>query len=487
MTENVAITVAYGDGIGPEIMEATLFILKEAKARIHVETVEIGKRLYEQGHTSGIAPYSLDHIRRTKAFLKAPITTPQGGGYKSLNVTLRRMFGLYANIRPCISYAPYIPTLHPNLDVVIIRENEEDLYTGIENRPTATAYESLKLITQQGCEKITSFAFNFALAQGRKKITCMTKDNIMKFTDGLFHKVFDTMAPHFPEITAEHYIVDIGAARLANRPETFDMVLTENMYGDILSDITAEASGSVGLAGSANIGDHYAMFEAIHGSAPKHAGEDTANPSGLLNAAIMMLVHLGQAKTAATIRNAWLKTLEDGIHTYDIYNEKTSQQRVGTRAFAKAVAARLGQTPATLPVAQFNDTIAPVQKREIALPAAFSEGTKTWVGVDIAFEWQGDDTQQLASTLLKATKKTALQLQFISNRGLKIWPGEAKMPTVGDYWRARFFPAGPDKTTTHKALAALLAALDSHAIAYTKIENLYLYGDMPGFSLAQGE
>jgi isocitrate dehydrogenase len=297
----VPITVAYGDGIGPEIMDATLRIIEAAGAALEKEVIEIGEKVYLSGNTAGIAPSAWDSLRRTKVFLKAPITTPQGGGFKSLNVTTRKMLGLYANVRPCVSYAPYVDTKHPVMDVVIVRENEEDLYAGIEHQQTPEVVQCLKLITRPGTEKIVRYAFEYAKAYGRKKVTCFSKDNIMKQTDGLFHKVFDEVAQEYPDIINEHWIVDIGAAKLADTPEAFDVIVMPNLYGDILSDVAAQIAGSVGLAGSCNIGEEVSMFEAIHGSAPRRAGQNLANPSGLLLGAVMMLVHIGQADIAEKV------------------------------------------------------------------------------------------------------------------------------------------------------------------------------------------
>jgi len=345
---NKSITVAYGDGIGPEIMEATLSILKEAKARINIEVVEVGEKLYTKNHSSGIDSSTWDSLERTKVILKAPITTPQGGGYKSLNVTMRKTLGLYSNIRPCVALHPYVATHHPKMDLVIIRENEEDLYAGIEYRQTHNMYQTLKLITRTGSEKIIRFAFDYAVKNNRKKVTCFSKDNIMKMTDGIFHKVFDEIAKEYPQIQTNHMIIDIGAARLAAKPENFDVIVTSNLYGDIISDIAAEVCGSVGMAGSANIGTDYALFEAIHGSAPDIAGKNMANPSGLLNGAIMMLVHIGQPDVAENIQNAWLATLEDGMHTVDIYNPEFSKAKLGTKEFAAEVIKRLGKKPQKL-------------------------------------------------------------------------------------------------------------------------------------------
>ncbi|HBZ84219.1 MAG TPA: NADP-dependent isocitrate dehydrogenase, partial [Verrucomicrobia subdivision 6 bacterium] len=385
MSKNTPITVARGDGIGPEIMEATLAILKGGGARLDIEEIEIGEKVYLRGNTAGIEPSAWDSLRRTKVFLKAPITTPQGGGYKSLNVTTRKAFGLYANIRPCIAYAPYIRTKHPGMDVVIVRENEEDTYSGIEHRQTHDVMQCLKLISRPGCEKIVRYAFEYARAYGRKKVTCFIKDNIMKMTDGLFHQVFDEIGVEYPEIEKEHWIVDIGAAKLADTPEAFDVIVMPNLYGDILSDVAAQIAGSVGLAGSANIGDGCAMFEAIHGSAPRRAGQNLANPSGLFLGAVQMLVHIGQADVAEKVHNAWLKTIEDGVHTYDIFKEGVSKEKVGTKEFAAAVVARIGQKPSKLKAVDYSRantrplTTRPPYKRETT--------KRELVGVDVFVCW----------------------------------------------------------------------------------------------------
>src|SRR5881398_3444556 len=354
MATNTPITVAYGDGIGPEIMSATLRILEAAGAPLAIETIEIGEKVYLRGNTAGIEPSAWESLRRTKVFLKAPITTPQGGGYKSLNVTTRTTFGLYANVRPCVSYYPFVETKHPTMDVVIIRENEEDLYTGIEYRQTHDMVESLKLISRPGSEKIVRYAFEYAKSHNRQKVTCFMKDNIMKLTDGLFHKVFNEIAAEYSDIENEHWIVDIGAAKMADTPNAFDVIVMPNLYGDILSDVAAQIAGSVGLAGSANIGENVAMFEAIHGSAPRRAGQNLANPTGLLMGAIMMLVHIGQTAVAEKVHNAWLRTIEDGIHTYDIFDEGVSKQKVGTKEFADAVIARLDQEPHMLKAVSYS-------------------------------------------------------------------------------------------------------------------------------------
>src|SRR2546426_2619916 len=439
MARKTPITVAYGDGIGPEIMEATLQIIKAAGARIEIEPIEVGEKVYLRGISAGIEPTAWDSLRRTKVFLKAPITTPQGGGYKSLNVTTRVMLGLYANVRPCVSYYPFVKTKHPDMDVVIIRENEEDLYTGIEYRQTNEMVESLKLISRPGSEKIVRYAFEYARSHNRKKVTCFMKDNIMKLTDGLFHRVFNEIASDYPDLENEAWIVDIDSAKLADTPEAFDVIVLPNLYGDILSDVAAQVAGSVGLAGSANIGDRFAMFEAIHGSAPRRAGQNLANPSGLLLAAVMMLVHIDQPDVASLVHNAWLRTLEDGIHTYDIYVESVSKQKVGTKEFAEAVVARLGQQPQMLKVVNYAS--APQHHTYTSVAIEHLSERKELVGVDVFLDWHSGTPDELGE-IFKKVSDDGLELTTITNRGAKVWPGGMPETFCTDHWRCRFMGSG---------------------------------------------
>jgi len=435
MSKNTPITVAYGDGIGPEIMEATLNIITAAGAKLDIETIEVGEQVYLRGNSAGIEPSAWDSLRRTRVFLKAPITTPQGGGYKSLNVTTRKTLGLYANIRPCVSYYPYVATKHPVMDVVIVRENEEDLYAGIEHRQTEQVYQCLKLITRPGTEKIVRYAFEYAIANNRKKVTCFVKDNIMKLTDGLFHKIFDEIAVDYPEIENEVWIVDIGAAKMANTPENFDVIVMENLYGDILSDVAAQITGSVGLAGSANIGQNFAMFEAIHGSAPRRAGQNLANPSGLLLGAVMMLNHINENEIATKVHNAWLRTIEDGIHTYDIFKENISKEKVGTKEFAKAVIERIGEKPVTLPSANYKRTVKKEARKKEKKKAI--KARKDLVGVDVFLDWSNGSADDLGE-ILKKVNSDGLKLHSISNRGEKVWPDGHPETFCTDHWRCRY-------------------------------------------------
>jgi isocitrate dehydrogenase len=478
-SSKIPITVAYGDGIGPEIMTAALNVLNEAGAPLEQHVIEIGEKLYLKGVANGIEARSWDTIKHTKAFLKAPITTPQGGGFKSLNVTVRTTMGLYANVRPCVAYFPFINTKHPQMDVVIVRENEEDLYAGIEYRQSPQVHKSLKLISRPGSEKIIRYAFEYARHYNRKKVTCFSKDNIMKISDGLFHKVFDEIAKEYSDIINEHWIVDIGAAKLADTPEVFDVIVMPNLYGDILSDVAAQISGSVGIAGSANIGDKGAMFEAIHGSAPRRAGQNAANPSGLMLASILMLAYLGETLIAERIHNAWLRTIEEGIHTYDIFKEGVSKEKVGTQEFASAVIKYLGQKPQHLPAVSYQTLkkFVALQSRSAPLPVK-----RELMGVDIFIYWK-DSTENLIQHLSSIQWKM-LALQMISNRGVRIWPGGHPETFCVDQYRLRFMHQDKDLHTTPEDIIHTIQQVYKTGCDVICTENLYNFDGAPAFSSA---
>jgi isocitrate dehydrogenase len=480
MPTKTPITVAYGDGIGPEIMNATLQILDAAGAALAIETIEIGEKVYLRGNTSGIEPSSWESLLRTKVFLKAPITTPQGGGFKSLNVTTRKTLGQYANVRPCVSYHPFIDTKHPNMDVVIVRENEEDLYAGIEYQLTPEVTSCIKVISRPGSEKIVRYAFEYARRHNRRKVTCFMKDNIMKMTDGLFHKVFDETAAQYPDIEKEVWIVDIGAAKMADTPEAFDVIVMPNLYGDILSDVAAQIAGSVGLAGSANVGDKCAMFEAIHGSAPRRAGQNLANPSGLLLGAVLMLVHIDQSEVAERVHNAWLRTIEDGIHTYDVFTEGVSTQKVGTREFACAVVARLGQKPNRLKPVSYAHRADAGSQPSAAPTASPAVETK---GIDIFVQWPSRNPNQLAEAVGKLAGD-GLTLQMIDNRGVKVWPAGLAETFCTDSFRCRFIA---QNTAAMPALIALLGRVADAGIEIAATQTLRTFNGQSGFTLAQGQ
>lgn len=483
MAKTPRITVAHGDGIGPEIMAATLNIMEAAGAEVGIDTIEIGEKVYHSGHLSGIEPSSWQKLLENKVFLKAPITTPQGGGFKSLNVTVRKTLGLYANVRPCRAYSPYIRTKHPNMDLVIVRENEEDLYAGIEHRQTDEVYQCLKLITRPGCEKIVRYAFEYAKRSGRKKVTCFTKDNIMKMTDGLFHKVFDEIGAEYPNLEKEHWIVDIGAAKMADTPEVFDVIVMPNLYGDILSDVSAQIAGSVGLAGSSNIGEHCAMFEAIHGSAPRRAGQNLANPSGLILASVQMMNHLGQGKVAERIHNAWLKTIEDGLHTYDVYQEGVSRKKVGTKEFALAVSERMGEEPTKLsPAKYYSEAPLNLTYKKNERPRA----KKELIGFDVFVQEDDRDPNRLAERIKSSLNSLPLELQMITNRGVKVYPGGLNETFKTDHWRCRLATKNGG-ISNHAVLWMLMKELSQTSVEVIKTENLYLFDGEKGYSAGQGQ
>ena len=479
------ITICYGDGIGPEIMGAVLRILEAADTSIDPREIQIGEKVYLDGYTSGIRPEAWNTLRKNKVFLKAPITTPQGGGYKSLNVTIRKTLGLYANVRPIISYHPYVQTHHPSLDMVIVRENEEDTYAGIEHRQTDEVYQCLKLISRPGCERIVKYAFEYAKSHDRKKITCMTKDNIMKLTDGLFRKVFNEIGKEYPEIEQNHHIIDIGSALIADQPQLFDVIVTPNLYGDIISDIAAQVSGSVGLAGSANIGENISMFEAIHGSAPDIAGRDIANPTALLKAATQMLLHIGQPTPAEKIQNAWRATIEAGYATGDFYLEGNSKKRLGTKDFAQAVIDHLGEKPKFLPCIDYSKTAKKPFKAPALVPTVCK---KELLGVDVFIHWHENDRDpNVIGKQLDASATAKLKMKMITNRGVKVYPDGQPETFCTDHWRCRFTATSEANELSNSDVIALLQKIDQTGFDVIKTENLYAFDGERGYSLGQGE
>lgn len=447
----VEIAVAHGDGIGPEIMKSTLQCLEAVGAPLAIQEIEVGEKVYLQGERAGISQSSWEILKNSKAFLKAPITTPQGGGFRSLNVTIRSVLGLFANIRPCVAYAPFVKTLHPGMDVIIVRENEEDLYTGLEYDLSYDTKIALKIITRPGCERIIRYAFEYARQMGRNKVTCFTKDNILKKTDGLFHLVFDEIKTDYPDIESEHWIVDIGAAKLANTPNQFNVIVLPNLYGDILSDVAAQIAGSVGLAGSANIGRDGAMFEAIHGSAPRRANQNIANPSGLILASVMMLEYLQFFDQASTLHNAWLRTIEDGIHTYDIFQEGISQKQVGTSEFTKAVIERLGTNPQLLPPVTYK-----LQKPlKTDHPQKITLHTNNTLPLqnqaDIHIQVRSVGVHEVIEEIKKCEQiiqKQHLLLKEVFSRGAMIWPKQHfNKPISGNILRLQIESQEKNQTT----------------------------------------
>lgn len=476
----VKVSVARGNGIGPEIMDVTLKLLDKVGADLAYDFVEIGEDVFKRGIMNGIEPHAWESIRETKLFLKAPITTPQGGGYRSVNVTMRKAFGQFANVRPVRTFDGFVPSKHKGVDMVIVRENEESLYAGIEYRQTRDTCHGVKLISRTGVELIVRYAFEYARANGRKRVTCLIKDNIMKVTDGLFHKVFDLIGEEYPDIKRDTLIVDIGMAKIADTPEKFDVVVTENLYGDIVSDIASQVAGSVGLAGSMNIGHGCAMFEAVHGSAPDIAGKGIANPSGLINAAVLMLYHIGMSKEAAALGNALLYTLENGQHTADIVKE--GKKALSTSEFGEAVAANIGKKPSKLPA--FSDG----SGKAVVLPriedTTKSKRVKRLAGVDVFIDYEGHDARALGEQL--ASCGTArLPLQSLNSRGMEMFSpaNPSKKPeveAVSDLWCCRYL--GVEGEVGNADIRTVLHNIEALGMDWVKIENLYTFDGKPGYS-----
>lgn len=506
----IRITLIEGDGIGPDITKAVRKILNASGANLEYDEVVVGEKKYLSGATSGIDDKAWELIRRNDVMLKAPITTPTGAGYKSLNVTIRKELGLYVNLRPSVSYYPIIKKSPQKMDLVIVRENEEDLYAGIEHRQTPGSYSSLKLLTRAGALKICHYAFEYAKVNGRKKITCMVKDNIMKMADGMFYKAFLEVGkcyPEFSEEAKEHYIIDIGTARIASRPEAFDVIVTENLYGDIISDVASEISGSVGIAGSANLGEKYAMFEAIHGSAPGMS-PNTANPTAFLNAAVMMLEHIGMYDHASKINNALLCTIEEGYHTKDLYVEGKSKVKLGTSEFADEIIKHFGKEPKTLShLIKKNKSHEKVQTFDPKKYSAFlnessREGDKKLIGVDFFIDGSFEYSEILAEKIQKL-KFSELKLSSILSRGLSVW-SEKKVNKnkieFCDHWMCRFISyeisqkekeEEINSNLNHRHISDLLAELTKSGLDVIKMEKLYYYktsiGYERGYSMGQGE
>lgn len=468
------ICVAYGDGIGPEIMTSVISILKSAKVDLEYDVIEIGEKVYLSGISHGISDESWKKILDNKILLKGPMTTPLGGGYKSINVTLRKKLGLFANVRPVVSYSPFMKGNVENMDVVIVRENEEDLYSGIEYQATENSYVAVKLISESGSRKIIRYAFDYALSNGRKKVTCITKNNIMKLSDGAFARIFDEVAKDYPQLEHNHMIVDIGSARIASKPDSFDVVVTLNLYGDIISDIAAEAAGAVGIAGSANIGSDYAMFEAVHGSAPDIAGQGKANPSGLLNAAIMMLRHLAMYEKADLIENAWLSTIEAGIHTADLHSD--SGTLVSTQQFTEAIIRNINTKPKILRVSDRRSSNSKNPNKNDYL----NHKKHRVVGCDIYVRKANSRVfQGLANEVMTSN----LKLSFIGHKGLVIWPNSS-LDCELDMLQLRFIS---DSEVSQDEIIELQQMLVKQQLAIVMLNTLTEYDGKQGFSKGQGE
>lgn len=329
------ITLLPGDGIGPEVTTAVVAIIEAAGVKIEWEKFVVGAEALAR-FGDPLPQDVLDSILKNKVALKGPVTTPIGTGFTSINVRLRKTLDLYANLRP-VKSLPNVKTRYEDIDLVVVRENTEDLYSGLEHEVVPGVVESIKIITEKASTRIARYAFDYARTRGRKRVTAVHKANIMKMSDGLFLDCFRRMSKEYPEIQADDKIVDNLCMQLVVNPNQFDVLLLENLYGDIVSDLTAGLVGGLGVVAGANHGHNGAVFEAVHGSAPDIAGQNKANPIALLQSAILMLVHIDEKQAADRIEKALFKLLAQGIRTHDLGGTAT------TSAFTAALCDELGR------------------------------------------------------------------------------------------------------------------------------------------------
>jgi isocitrate dehydrogenase len=479
------VTLIPGDGTGPEIIEAVRRIVEASGASIDWEERLAGAKVFEMGHPSGVLPETIESVKKTRVVLKGPLETPVGFGEKSANVTLRKLFETFANVRP-VRELPGVKTPYSGrgIDLVVVRENIEDLYAAIEFMDTPGAAEAVKLITRKGCEKIARLAFELARAEGRKSVACATKSNILKFTEGTMKRTFEEVAKEYEDIESWHIIVDNCAHQLVKRPEQFDVILTTNMNGDILSDLTSALTGGLGFAPSANLGNDFAIFEAVHGSAPKYAGKNVINPSAVLLSATMMLRYLDEFEAASAIENALAKTLEDGIATRDVAGDEKGAK---TDEFADAVISNLGSRPEGWKPRTYR----PFEVPRVSDRADFVRATEVkTVGVDIFIE-SARDAKYLGERLGVLADGTGLELSMISSRGTQVFPPTGASLDVVDLWQCRF-KAEPSATSEEvgvvgdEAIAALVAAVSAE-FRWVRIQRLVEIDGEAGYTKAQGE
>jgi len=473
------VTLILGDGIGPEVSGSARRIVDATGAPIEWEEREAGAEVFKRGLPSGVPQDTIDSINRSRVVLKGPLETPVGFGEKSANVTLRKLFETYANIRPARELPGVVtPYTGRGVDLVVVRENVEDLYAGIEHMQTPGVAQCLKLISRKGCEKIVRLAFEFARSEGRTSVACATKSNIMKLTEGLLKRTFEEIAPEYPEIEAWHVIVDNCAHQLVKRPEQFDVIVTTNMNGDILSDLTSGLVGGLGFAPSANLGSDVAIFEAVHGSAPKYAGKDTINPTAMIGASIMMLRHLGMFDEAAAIENAILFTLESGVATRDVVGD---ERAVGTTAFTDAVISNLGQRAAAYQERAYRPIDMPSFSPD---PVRVRPGRRAVVGVDVFVESELQP-DQLGPSVERLAEGSRLRLKVVTNRGTRVYPSTGTMTDCVDSYPCRFVPAAGGEVTDADVIDLLRRIGAEHR--WNHIEKLYEFDGEPAFTKAQGE
>lgn len=477
------VTLIPGDGIGPEVVQAARRIIDASGVRIAWEEAHAGASMFRQGVASGVPDDTIASISRTRVALKGPLETPVGFGEKSANVTLRKLFETFANIRPIREFFG-VPTPYAGrgIDLVVVRENVEDLYAGIEHMQTASVAQCLKLISRKGCEKIVNLAFQVALAEGRTSIHCATKANIMKFTEGFLKRTFEEIAPQFPGLRAQHIVVDNCAHQLVKKPEQFEVIVTTNMNGDILSDLTSALVGGLGFAPSANLGHDVAIFEAVHGSAPKYAGMDVANPTALVLSGVMMLRHLGEMEAAQRIENAVLFTLAEGKTVpRDVVGDGKA---AGTRAYADAIIANLGRAPAGWKARAHKPLQVPPATKEFA--PCRRQADRHVIGLDVFVEAE-TSAGELGRVLTKLGADSGFKLKMISNRGTQVFPARGAETDCVDHWRCRFLYSQPNGDVPIDRVNQLLGSIQTSGLRWMHLEKLQEFDGKPAYTKAQGE
>ncbi len=476
------VTAIAGDGIGPEVMEAARRVLAAAGVAIEWEDAVAGGAAFSCGIVSGVPEDTIASIARTRVVFKGPLETPVGHGGKSANVTLRKLFETFANVRP-VRELPGVPTRFSGsgVDLVVVRENVEDLYAGIEHMQTPSVAQCLKLISRKGCEKIIRLAFELARAEGRTRVHCATKANIMKLTEGLMKKVFEEIAPDYPEIEAKHIIIDNCAHQLVMKPQQFQVIVTTNLNGDILSDLCSGLIGGLGFSPSVNLGHDVAIFEAVHGSAPDIAGQDKANPTAMILTAAMLLRHLGEMEAALLVENAVLATLAEGsARTPDMAGGVTP---VGTRAYTEAIIANLGKAPPAHAARHTAPLRIPARSPGCA---AHTPANRATVGVDVFIESE-TDADALGASLAALAGGHGFSLKMISNRGTQVWPARDAETDCVDHWRCRFMLKQAADDIAPTALSGLLSEIGRAGWRWMHIEKLQSFDNAPAFTRAQGE
>lgn len=474
-------TLIPGDGIGPEVVNATRKIIEATGAKITWDEQQAGASIFKKGIPSGVPKETIESVKKTHLVLKGPLETPVGFGEKSANVTLRKLFETYGNIRPAREL-PGVKTPYSGrkIDLVVVRENVEDLYAGIEYMQTPGVAECLKLISRKGCEKIVRLGFELARAENRKFVTCATKANIMKLTEGLLKSTFEEIAPEYPDIESWHIIIDNCAHQLVKRPEQFGVIIATNMNGDIISDESSALVGGLGFAPSANLGNDVAIFEAVHGSAPKYAGKNVINPTALLLSGVMMLRFINMFDEAATIEKALLYTLEEGkTLPRDVVGD---EKAASTTEFTDAIINNFGKEPKEFQVRDYK----PIKMPQVDSRSDFVRPkSRKVVGADVYVE-TAVSVDDLGKGIENVLEGTPMRLKMIDSRGTKVYPATGAITDTVDAYKVRMVMREDGKEMGDDVFIPVLQKIAGE-YRWAHVEKLQVFDGAEGFTKAQGE